>query len=122
MTDSDIFSLAKALHHINIAKDYFEVVKIEAHSSLKNMFNGYINKCNFILNDINSKLGDDTRLIFKEEMSDSLSFDHIHNQLIMLSNEQRGYIEQIVDEMVKGAVITIKIENKNEHRERQDNS
>ena len=122
MTDSDIFSLAKALHHINIAKDYFEVVKIETHSSLKNMFNGYINKCNFILNDINSQLGNDTRLIFKEEMSDSLSFDHIHNQLIMLSNEQRGYIEQIVDEMVKGAVITIKIENKNEHRECQNNS
>jgi len=110
MTESDIFSLAKALHHINIAKDYFEVVKITAHSSLKNTFNGYINKCNFILGDINSKLGDNTRLIFKEEMSDSLSFDHIHNQLIMLNNEQRGHVEEIVDALVKGKIVEIKIE------------
>lgn len=106
----DTFSLAKAIHHLNIAKDYLEVVRIDCHSSIRHMFNGYISRCNFILNDFKDRLSEESKKIFKEEMSDSLSFDHIHNQLIMLNNEQRGHVEEIVDALVKGKIVEIKIE------------
>ena len=108
--EKDIFSLAKGLHHINIAKQYFEDVKRGCTGDLKNTFNGYINKCDFIMNNVFDKLGEDTRKIYKEELSDSLGFDHINDQLIMLDNDQRAQVEQIIDTIVKGKKVKITVE------------
>ena len=111
--EKDTFSLAKGLHHINIAKQYFEDVRLGCTGDLKNTFNGYINKCDWILNNIFDKLGPDTRKVYKTELSDSLGLDHIVDQLIMLDNQQRNQIEEIIDTLVKGkkAKITIDIED-----------
>lgn len=109
--EKDTFSLAKGLHHINIAKQYFEDVKIGCTGDLKNTFNGYINKCDYILNNVFDKLGEETREIYKEELSDSLGIDHINDQLMRLDNTQRSQIEEIINNIVKGQKITIKMED-----------
>jgi hypothetical protein len=107
----DTYSLAKGLHHINIAKQYFEDVKIDCTGDLKNTFNGYINKCDFILNNIFDKLNEETRKVYKEELSDSLGIDHINDQIMRLDNDQRSQLENILDNIVKGKKVKIIIED-----------
>jgi len=109
--EKDTFSLAKGLHHINIAKQYFEDVKMGSTGTIKNTFNGYINKCDFILNNIYDKLGEKTRKTYKEEMSDSLGLDHIGDQLMRLNIEERHQIEEIIDNVVKGKKVKITIDD-----------
>jgi hypothetical protein len=109
--EKDTYSLAKGLHHINIAKQYFEDVKIGCTGDLKNTFNGYINKCDFILNNIYDKLSQERRDIFKKELSDSLCLDAINDQLMMLDIEQRNEIELLMLAINKGKKVTIKIED-----------
>jgi hypothetical protein len=109
--EKDSYSLAKGLHHINIAKQYFEDVKIGCTGDLKNTFNGYINKCHFILNNIYDKLSDERRDIFKKELSDSLCLDAINDQLMMIDIEKRNEIELLMLAINKGKKVTIKIED-----------
>lgn len=109
--DKDTYSLAKGLHHLNIAKQYFEDVKLGCTGEIKNTFNGYVNKCDWILNNVFDKLSNDKRKIYKEELSDSLSIDSINDQLMMLDNTQRSQIEELLEAIVKGKRVTIKIDD-----------
>lgn len=109
--DKETYSLAKGLHHLNIAKQYFEDVKMGCVGEVKNTFNGYVNKCNWILNNVFDKLDDEKRKIYKEELSDSLGIDAINDQLMMLDNTQRTQIEEMLDAIVKGKKVTIKIDD-----------
>jgi len=109
--DKDTYSLAKGLHHLNIAKQYFEDVKLGCTGDVKNTFNGYVNKCDWILNNVFDKLSNDKRKIYKEELSDSLSLDSINDQLMMLDNTQRSQIEELLEAVVKGKKVTIKIDD-----------
>ena len=109
--EKDTFSLAKGLHHINIAKQYLEDFKMGCTGELKNAFNGYVNRCNWILNDILNRLGPSSRNIYKEEMSDSLSLDSINDKLMILDNAQRIEIEELLEAITKGKKVTIKIDN-----------
>ena len=111
--EKDTYSLAKGLHHINIAKQYFEDVKIGCTGTLKNTFGSYINKCDFILNNIYDKLGTETRRVYKEEMVDSLALDAINDQLIMMDNDQRLKVEDVINAIGKGKNIKILIEDEN---------
>jgi hypothetical protein len=109
--DKDTYSLAKGLHHLNIAKQYFEDVKMGCVGDVKNTFNGYVNKCDWILNNVFDKLDNEKRKIYKEELSDSLSIDSINDQLMMLDNTQRSQIEELLEAIVKGKRVTIKIDD-----------
>jgi len=109
--DKETYSLAKGLHHLNIAKQYFEDVKMGCTGDVKNTFNGYVNKCDWILNNVFDKLSNEKRKIYKEELSDSLSLDSINDQLMMLDNTQRSQIEELLEAIVKGKRVTIKIDD-----------
>lgn len=109
--DKETYSLAKGLHHLNIAKQYFEDVKLGCTGDVKNTFNGYVNKCDWILNNVFDKLSNEKRKIYKEELSDSLSLDSINDQLMMLDNTQRSQIEELLEAIVKGKRVTIKIDD-----------
>jgi hypothetical protein len=109
--DKDTYSLAKGLHHLNIAKQYFEDVKLGCTGDVKNTFNGYVNKCDWILNNVFDKLDNEKRKIYKEELSDSLSIDSINDQLMMLDNTQRSQIEELLEAIVKCKRVTIKIDD-----------
>ena len=109
--DKDTYSLAKGLHHLNIAKQYFEDVRMGCTGEVKNMFNGYINKCDWILNNVFDKLSNEKRKIYKEELSDSLAIDAINDQLMMLDNAQRTEIEKMLEAILKGKKVTVKIDD-----------
>jgi hypothetical protein len=110
-SEKDTFSLAKGLHHINIAKQYFEDFKMGCVGDMKNTVNSYINKCDWVLNNIFDKLGEQTRKVYKEELSDSLSLESINDKLMILDNVQRLEIEDMLDAITKGKKVTVKIDD-----------
>ena len=95
------FSLAKALHHINNAKVYFEDVKRDCGSSTKELFNSYIIKCDVIINSIDHKLTPQNRLILKKELADSFIIESINDKLIYLDEDQRNKVEEFIDKIMK---------------------
>jgi len=95
------FSLAKALHHINNAKIYFEDVKRDCASSTKDLFNSYIIKCDIIINSIDHKLTDKNRAILKKELADSFMIESINDKLIYLNEAQRNEVETFIDNFIK---------------------
>jgi hypothetical protein len=109
--EKDTFSLAKGLHHVNIAKQYFEDFKINRTGGMKNTVNGYINRCDWILNDIFDRLGEQTRKVYKEELSDSLSIESINDKIMILDNAQRLELEDMLDAITKGKKVTVKIDD-----------
>jgi hypothetical protein len=95
------FSLAKALHHINNAKIYFEDVKLDCTASTKELFNSYITKCDIIIKSIDHKLSPVNRDILKKELADSFMIEAINDKLIYLDEAQRNQVENYIDEILK---------------------
>jgi len=101
------FSLAKGIHHVNIAKQYFEDLCLGANFNVKMIFNQYIQKCDYIISNVKNRLSDENRDILAKELEDSLSFDAIADKIIRLSVEQRAFIEDILDAMIRGEDVVI---------------
>ena len=99
------FSLAKGLHHINIAKLYFEDVKFSTSKEIKAVFNQYIQKCDWILANMKDRMNPESKAVLEKELEDSLSFDAINDKLIHLDNAQRAFIEELMDAMINGEEI-----------------
>lgn len=105
-TDST-YSVSKGLTHIHIAKQYFEDVKIGANLDVKMIFNQYIQKCEWILNNLKHRLNDENRAILEKELNESLTVDAILDKVILLDNKSREFIEEIIDLLNKGEEIKI---------------
>jgi hypothetical protein len=98
---NNTYSLAKSLHHINIAREYMLDVRRDAHSNIKNMFNNYITKCDFILNGVKDMLSEENRIVFKKEMSDSFLIEAINDKLIYLDENEKLEVENFIDLLIK---------------------
>jgi hypothetical protein len=101
------YSLAKGLHHCNLAKMYFEDVRLGTSGEIKLMFNQYILKCDWIISNMQNRLTEPNRMALKKELEDSISFEAINDKLIRLDNEQRAFLENIIDAFVRGEEIKI---------------
>lgn len=99
------YSLAKSLHHVNIAREYLHDVKRDCHGAVKDLFNTYINKCDFIIHSMRDRLGEESKTILKNELKDSIILEAINDKLIHLNEQQRLEIENIIDEMIKKSKI-----------------
>jgi hypothetical protein len=95
------YSLAKSLHHVNIALEYMQDVKRECSGSLKHTFTGYINKCQYIVNDISDKLTPETREVFKRELSNSFNIEAINDKLINIDEKGLAAVEDFIDSLDK---------------------
>lgn len=106
------FSVAKALHHISIAQQYFEDVRLGSSLDVKMIFNQYIQKCQWIISNLKDRLSAENREILAKELEDSLSVDAIADKVILLDNKKRAFVEDLIDSMIRGEDVEI-IENKN---------
>ncbi len=95
------FSLAKALHHINNAREYFTDVKRDCHSGIKSQFNAYIQKCDFIINSVTCKLTDENKAILKKELADSFIIEGINDKLMLMNELQRNEVENLIEQILK---------------------
>lgn len=105
-TDST-YSLAKALHFIDLARQYFEDVQFSTEKDIKTIFNQYIQKCNWIIFDVKSRLSNENRELLAKELEGSLDINAIMDKVIHLDNKQKAFIEDIIDSMRKGEEVII---------------
>jgi hypothetical protein len=104
------YSLAKGMHHINLAKMYFEDVRFGTTSEIKMVFNQYIQKCDWIMDNLKHRLTDENRKNLQNELNDSISFEAITDKLVRLDSNQRLLLESIIDSLIKGEEIKV-VEN-----------
>lgn len=101
------YSLAKALHHINIAKMYLEDVRQDTFGEVKAVFNQYIQKCDWILQNMRNRVGDENRRVLDTELKDSIILEAINDKLIHLDESQRNVIEELMDRFISGEEVKI---------------
>ena len=106
------YSLAKALHHINLSKQYFEDVRYGTKGEVKAIFNQYIQKCDWTISDVKSRLSNENRELLAKELEDSLSLDAIMDKLIHLDVKQKEFIEDLITSMINGEEVII-VDDKN---------
>jgi hypothetical protein len=103
------FDLAKALHHIAIAKQYFEVIALDNHGETKKLFNQYAERQSWIINNIYDRLGEESRKFYKESIikGDTLFAEAVSEKMLHLSEESKIVIENLIDSMLAGEEIYI---------------
>jgi hypothetical protein len=101
------YSLAKGLHHINIAKMYFEDLHRSTSGTVKLMFGQYIQKCDWVYRNIYDRVSDTSREILKKEMNDSIIIEAINDKIIHLEEKERLFIEDLIDAIIRGEEIII---------------
>ena len=101
------YSLAKALHFIDLARQYFEDVQLGTNRDIKTIFSQYINKCNWIIFDLKNRLSQENREVLAKELEQSLDINAIMDKVIHLDNKQKAFIEDIIDSMRKGEEVVI---------------
>lgn len=101
------YSLAKSLHFIYLAKQYLEDVRRELDGEIKMVFNQYVQKCEWIILDLKSRLSDENREILAKELEGSIDINAIMDKVIHLDNKQKVFVEDIIDAMVKGEEVII---------------
>lgn len=101
------YSLAKGIHHINIAKQYFEDVRLGANGDVKAVFNQYIQKCEWIISNLMDRLGPENKKSLQDELSSSIFIEAINDKLIHLNDEQKDFIENLLDSIISGEEIKV---------------
>ncbi len=105
-TDST-YSLAKAIHFVDLARQYFEDVQLGTSKDVKLIFSQYINKCNWIIQNLKDRLSLENREMLAKELEGSLDINAIMDKVIRLDNKQRLFIEDIIDSMVRGEEVIV---------------
>ena len=107
------FSLNKVLHHVKIARDYVIDLKDNCPGpNAKQLFQNYLNKLDFIFNDVYVRCSREIQQSIKQDTNDSLALDSIMDLLNLLNPEQRLIIEGLAKALSKGEKIEFIEENK----------
>jgi hypothetical protein len=103
------FDLAKALHHVAIAKQYFEGIALDNTHGTKKLFNTYAAKMNWVVDDIYLRLKEDSKKFFKDSLinGDTLFASSVAEKMLHLSEETKVTIENLIDAMLAGEEIQI---------------
>ena len=101
------YSLAKGIHHVNIAKQYFEDVRFGTKAEVKAVFNQYIQKCEWIISNLKDRLAPDNKAALEKELSSSIFLEAINDKLIHLNEEQIDFIENLLDAIINGEEIKV---------------
>ena len=101
------YSLAKALHFIDLAKQYFEDVRLGTSGDIKMIFSLYIQKCDWIIHNLKDRLSPENREVLAKELEGSLDINAIMDKVIHLDNKQKAFVEEIIDGMIRGEEVII---------------
>ena len=101
------YSVAKALTHIHIAKQYFDDVRLGASQDVKMIFTQYENKSEWILDNLRHRLNEENRNALDKELKDSIVVDAITDKVVLLDNKSKDLVEEIIDMIIKGEEVKI---------------
>ena len=107
------YDLAKSLYHISIAKQYFEMIQVDKTYNIKALFSQYINKLDYVVNNIYDRLGDEGRKFYSDSVihGDTVFHSQISELLLHVPEQQKPLIESIVIALVKGYDVKVSINN-----------
>jgi hypothetical protein len=111
------YSLAKALHFINLAKQYLEDVQLGTSGEIKLIFKQYIQKCDWILFDLKNRLSIENREVLAKELEGSLDMNAVMDKVVHLNNDQVLFIETVIDAMIKGEDLNVEFKNEEKCQE-----
>lgn len=100
-------SFLKALHHINLSKQYFEDAGRGYKHGVKEFINIIVSKLEYIINGCRLKLSPELLKEVDADLQDSLAFDSIKDILVKLNTEQRQLIESIALSLSKGEEVHV---------------
>lgn len=102
---TETFLIAKAFYNIHKAKQYIEGVKLS--KSIAPHARGFLNqliiRLNWCMNEMNSKLSNESRNIFRQEITnaDTLQFDAVFDLMINMTPAQRDAVEDFAKNTAK---------------------
>lgn len=106
-------SIVQAIQHLKQAEEFMNDFIRQAPSTRGAViFDGYSRKVRWILRDILTfpYFTDEVRLGIRTEIeSDAFAVEAIHDKIPLLNPEQRAMLEELVEDMVAGKTIEIKI-------------
>jgi hypothetical protein len=107
------YDLAKSLYHISIAKQYFEMIQVDKTYNIKALFGQYINKLDYIVNNIYDRLSDDGRKFYSDSVihGDTVFHSHVSELLLHVPEQQKPLVESIIVALVKGYDVKVSIDN-----------
>jgi len=109
-------SIVQAIQHIKLSREFMsDFIREAPNTRGAVVFSGYHTKLQWILRDILTypHFPDDVRLGIKHEIeSDAFAVEAIHDKIPLLNPEQREMLEGLVEDMLAGKTIEIKIKSK----------
>jgi hypothetical protein len=106
-------SVVQAIQHVKIADEFMnDFVRAAPNTRGAVIFTDYSRKLKWILRDIVTfpYFDDEVRKGIKAEIeSDAFAVEAIHDKIPLLNPEQRAMLEELVEDMVAGKTIEIKI-------------
>jgi hypothetical protein len=104
-------SIILALHHLKMSKDFFQDC-IRQHPGTKgaNLFSVYTNRIEWIYRDIITTPALPAVVVAgikKEWTSDAFTVPALNEKIAVLNPEQREAIENIIDKVLAGEVLTV---------------
>jgi hypothetical protein len=106
-------SIVQSIQHIKQANEFMsDFIRQAPNTRGSLVFAGYSNKLQWILRDILTypHFPDEVRLGIRTEIeSDCFAVEAIHDKIPLLNPEQRAMLEELVEYMVAGKTIEIKI-------------
>ncbi len=102
-------ALTKGCYHIAIAKQYLEGFRGDCKQEGKRQADLWVNKADFLLRDVFSRLTPKGRELFEQEIlrGDILFFENISEMILRLSPDQREALEELLLAMSKGETIKV---------------
>lgn len=109
-------SIIQAIQHLKQADEFTnDFIRQQPNTRGSLIFLIYSNKIRWILKDILTypHFNDEVRAGIKAEIeSDCFAVEAIHDKIPLLNPEQRAMLEELVEDMVAGKTIEIKIKSK----------
>lgn len=102
-------SIMKGAYHLAMARTYFDSVRTVAGLHAKHVFNGYINKCDWVIKDIKTFLPPESSALLRQEIEqgDVMFFGAIAEKCAHLDPQQREGIEKLIDAIIAGETIQV---------------
>lgn len=102
----DTYTLARAFYKTENAAKHFESLlpSLDPRTKARKDFDGYVKKLRWVLNDVMTNLKPESREIFKAELHtwETLAFDSVESEMILMTLEQRLVFEQVAVAFRKG--------------------
>lgn len=109
-------SIVQSIQHLKQSDEFMkDFIRQAPNTRGAAIFEGYSRKLKWILRDIITfpHFPDEVRQGIKCEIeSDAFTVEAIHDKIPLLNPEQRGMLEELVEDMLAGKTIEIKIKSK----------